>query len=457
MSMSPKESWVKCLELIRSRLNEQQFSNFFSPVKFYSYDEASKTLTLAIPSQYFFEYLEGNYRVLIYRAIYNVFGKETQLQYKVPVVKGKTVVETSSPSVVDNNDVVKEEEKASDLDSHLNIDQTFDTFIEGVSNRLPRSVGQAIADKPAQKTFNPLFLYGPSGCGKTHLVNAIGTRIRQLHPSMRVLYISAHLFQVQYVDSVLQNKSNDFVNFYQSIDCLIIDDIQEFAGQEKTLNTFFHIFNHLHQNGRQIIMSADRPPAALQGFQDRMLTRFKWGLQAELESPDLQLRHDILVSLVKRDGLEINEDVINFIAENTEGSIRELEGTIHSLLAYSVVGNNRINLNFAKQILKAQNQAVTKEVTMDDIVRVVCSHCNVKQSDLFGSSRKSGIVTARQMVMFLADKYTTMTANKIGLYMGGRTHSTVIYGIKTMKNLLTTDVTLRSLLKEVEQDLLARK
>ena len=244
-----------------------------------------------------------------------------------------------------------------DLDPQLNRNYSFENFIEGVSNKLPRSVGQAIAEHPKQSTFNPLFIYGASGVGKTHLVNAIGAKIKELHPTKRVLYVSAHLFQVQYTDSVRKNTVNDFINFYQTIDVLIIDDVQEFASLTKTQNTFFHIFNHLHQNGRQLILTSDRPPTALQGMEERLLTRFKWGLLAELEKPNQQLRHDILENKIRQDGLKIPEEVIDFVSENVNDSVRELEGIVNSLMAYSVVeqtGDHRFHTRQSVWVLQCQ-------------------------------------------------------------------------------------------------------
>jgi chromosomal replication initiator protein len=340
---------------------------------------------------------------------------------------------------------------ASDFESYLNLEQTFDNFIEGVSNRLPRSVGQSVADFPARKTFNPLFIYGPSGCGKTHLVNAIGVRLRQKHPEKRVLYVSAHIFQVQYVDARINNKTNDFIHFYQSIDCLIVDDVQEFSGKEKTLEAFFHIFNHLHLNGRQIIMTCDRPPVELKDMEERMLTRFKWGMLAELEAPDVQLRHDILKRLVRKDGLDIPEDVIDYVAENLQDNVRELEGIVHSMLAWSVVHGSNIDLDFARKILKANTRHRRRALTIEDIVEAVCRHYKVTHEEVYGESRKAEFVLARQLAMYLSQKHTGDTAKHIGHVIGRRTHATVLHGISNIEKKMKENPAFRKEVREIEK------
>ena len=459
---TPQEQWKRCLELIRSRLNQQQFTTWFEPIRFKSYDFESKEVAIYVPSQFFYEYIEENYRQLIYLALYHVFGQETRLVYQVAVIEDEVVREegnrtallrepTSNRMLNRAPGVMHAVVPASDFESYLNIEQTFDNFIEGLSNRLPRSVGQSVADYPARKTFNPLFIYGPSGCGKTHLVNAIGVRLRQKHPEKRVLYVSAHLFQVQYVDARINNKTNDFIHFYQSIDCLIVDDVQEFSGKEKTLEAFFHIFNHLHLNGRQIIMTSDRPPVELKDMEERMLTRFKWGMLAELEAPDVQLRHDILQRLVRKDGLNIPEDVIEYIAENLQDNVRELEGIVHSMLAWSVVHGANIDLDFARKILKANTRHRRRTLNIEDIVEAVCRHYKVTHEELYGESRKAEFVLARQVVMYLSQKHTGDTAKHIGYVIGRRTHATVLHGINNIEKKMKENPAFRKEVREIEK------
>lgn len=459
---TPNEQWQRCLELIRSRLNQQQFATWFEPIRFKSYDFDSKEVAIYVPSQFFYEYLEENYRQLIYLALYHVFGRDTRLVYQVAVIESQVVREegggtamlkepTSNRMLNRAPGVMQAVVPASDFESYLNQDQTFENFLEGESNRLPRSVGQSVADHPARKTFNPLFIFGPSGCGKTHLVNAIGIRLRQQHPEKRVLYVSAHLFQVQYVDARINNKTNDFIHFYQSIDCLIVDDVQEFSGKEKTLEAFFHIFNHLHLNGRQIIMTSDRPPVELKDMEERMLTRFKWGMLAELEAPDTQLRHDILRRLVRKDGLDIPEDVIDYVAENVHENVRELEGVVHSMLAYSVVHGVNIDLDFAKKILKANTRYRRRALNIDDIVEAVCRHYKVSHEELYGQCRKAEFVLARQVAMFLAQKHTGDTAKHIGYVIGRRTHATVLHGIHNIESKMKENPAFKKEIREIEK------
>ena len=459
---TPQEQWKRCLELIRSRLNQQQFTTWFEPIRFKSYDFESKEVAIYVPSQFFYEYIEENYRQLIYLALYHVFGQETRLVYQVAVIEDEVVREegnrtallrepTSNRMLNRAPGVMHAVVPASDFESYLNIEQTFDNFIEGLSNRLPRSVGQSVADYPARKTFNPLFIYGPSGCGKTHLVNAIGVRLRQKHPEKRVLYVSAHLFQVQYVDARINNKTNDFIHFYQSIDCLIVDDVQEFSGKEKTLEAFFHIFNHLHLNGRQIIMTCDRPPVELKDMEERMLTRFKWGMLAELEAPDVQLRHDILKRLVRKDGLDIPEDVIEYVAENLQDNVRELEGIVHSMLAWSVVHGSNIDLDFARKILKANTRHRRRTLPIEDIVETVCRHYKVTHEEVYGESRKAEFVLARQLVMYLSQKHTGDTAKHIGHVIGRRTHATVLHGISNIEKKMKENPAFRKEVREIEK------
>ncbi len=459
---TPQAQWQRCLELIRSRLNPQQFATWIEPVGFKSYDFDTKEVAIYVPSQFFYEYLEAHFRQLIYLSLYHVFGADTRLVYHVAVIENETVREEGSGSVMLREPlgsrmlkrapgVMHEEIHPVDFNSYLNLEQTFDNFIEGVSNRLPRSVGQSVADHPARKTFNPLFIYGPSGCGKTHLVNAIGGRLRMKHPEKRVLYVSAHLFQVQYADARLNNKTNDFIHFYQSIDCLIVDDVQEFSGKEKTLETFFHIFNHLHLNGRQIVMTSDRPPVELQDMEERMLTRFKWGMLAELEAPDAQLRYDILKRLVRRDGLNIPDEVISYVADHLQDNVRELEGIVNSMLAYSVVHGSNIDLDFARKILKTNTSRRRRALTIEDIMEAACRHYKVTHEELCGQSRKAEFVLARQVTMYLAQKHAGDTAKHIGYVLGRRTHATVLHGISAIEKKMKNDATFRKEVREIER------
>ena len=341
--------WNRCLEIIRDNVPESTYKTWFVPIVPLKYED--KTLIVQVPSQFFYEFLEDKFVDLLRKTLYKVIGDGTKLMYNVLVDKssGTTVNQesTTRSTAIPQSGLPRVDERKApgllrapavqDLDPHLNPNYNFETFIEGYSNKLSRSVAEAVAENPAKTVFNPLFLHGASGVGKTHLANAIGTRIKELYPDKRVLYVSAHLFQVQYTDSVRNNTTNDFINFYQTIDVLIIDDIQEFAGVTKTQNTFFHIFNHLHQNGKQLILTSDRAPVLLQGMEERLLTRFKWGMVAELEKPTVELRKNILRNKIHRDGLQFPSEVIDYIAENVNESVRDLEGIVISIMAHSTM------------------------------------------------------------------------------------------------------------------------
>jgi chromosomal replication initiator protein len=343
------------------------------------------------------------------------------------------------------------------LNPQLDAHKTFLNFIEGDSNKLPRTVGLSIAEHPGKSTFNPFFVYGPSGCGKTHLINAIGVKCKEMYPTKRVLYVSARLFQVQFTDAVRQNTVNDFIQFYQSIDVLIVDDIQEWATAKATLDTFFHIFDHLFRLGKQIILASDRPPVDLQGVKDRLLTRFSCGLIAELEQPNVELCKDILTAKCRRDGLKIPEDVIQYIAETANGSVRDLEGVINSLLAYSVVYNTNIDMRLAERVIKRAVKIDNKPLTVDDILEKVCTHYNVKQQQVVSRSRKRDYVLVRQVSMYLAQKYTKMPAGRIGQLIGGRDHSTVIHSCSTIEQRLKIDKAFVAELNSIENSFKLKK
>ena len=348
MLASPKALWDNSLLLIKDSVTEQQYNTWFKPIVFESYKPSTKTLLVQVPSPFVYEYLEQNFVDLLSKVLHRNFGEGIRLTYRVVTDKEHKLSQDIEADPDDADMAKQTRERAQqtaaqpvasqqqeDIDTQLDPKLTFNNYMEGDSNKLPRSVGLSIAEHPNTTQFNPMFIYGPSGSGKTHLVNAIGLKAKQMYPQKRVLYVSARLFQTQYTDAVLHNASNDFINFYQSIDMLIVDDIQEWAGKAKTLNTFFHIFNHLFRNGKRIILASDRPPVELKDMPDRLLTRFSCGLVCELEKPNIQLCVDILSNKIRRDGLKIPVDVISFIAQTCNGSVRDLQGAINGLLAYS--------------------------------------------------------------------------------------------------------------------------
>ena len=451
MLASPKALWDNCLALIRENVSEQHYNTWFKPIVFESYKPATKTLLVRVPSTFFYEYLEANFVDLLSKVLHQNFGDGIRLTYRVVVVKDapggttplpldKEDASDISPKLRDpEQNAGAQETQTEDIETQLDPKLTFNNYMEGESNKLPRSVGLSIAEHPNTTQFNPMFIYGPSGSGKTHLVNAIGVKAKQMYPQMRVLYVSARLFQTQYTDAILHNSSNDFINFYQSIDILIVDDIQDWAGKAKTLNTFFHIFNHLFRNGKRIILASDRPPVDLQDVPDRLLTRFSCGLVAELEKPNIQLCVDILSNKIRRDGLKISKDVITFIAQTCNGSVRDLQGAINGLLAYSIVYNSNIDIRLAERVIKRAVKVDDKPLTIDDIVEKVCTHYNVTTAAVNSKSRKREYVVARQVTMYLAQKYTKMPASRIGKLVGNRDHSTVIHSCSKVEERLNID------------------
>ena len=453
MSQSDASTWQECLNIIRKTVPEQHFNAWFEPLEFVRCEDGM--LLLCVPNKFFYDYFDRYYAVYLVPAMKEVYGTGVQLKYMLkpdkPENKTNEPILKTGPATVHKNalNTVQHPGELPPIDPQLNPRYTFDNFVEGTSNKLPRSVGISIADTPGKSTFNPFFLYGPSGVGKTHLVNAIGVRIRELYPEKRVLFVSAHVFKTQYTDSVIHNTQNDFINFYQTIDVLIIDDIQEITTA-KTQQSFFHIFNHLQQNNRQIIITCDRPPVELEGMEERMLTRFKWGMTAELEKPDTQLRRDILISKIRKDGLVIPPEVVQYIARNVESSVRELEGIINSIMAYSVVDNCEIDLQLTQRIVARAVNLEKKELVPDDIIAAVCKRYGHKQKELASKSRKQSIVQSRQLAMYLIHKYTESTYSQLGRLFGKRDHSTVLYACNQTARRISVDKAFRREVEELE-------
>ena len=469
MNLSPEQLWDKCLSLIRENISEQQYNAWFKRTVFESFTKETKTVLLRVPSPFVYEYLEENYVDLLRKVLTRAFGNGVNLSYRIvtdsenkktQVVEGDEPAEESmrpqqrthaneSPTMLDSA-------PQQQIDSQLNPNLTFKNYIEGNSNKLPRAIGQTISEHPQNMQFNPFFVFGPSGCGKTHLINAIGVEAKRLHPEKRVLYISARLFEVQYTNAVLRNTINDFINFYQTIDMLIVDDIQEWEDKKGTQNTFFHIFNHLFRNGKRIILASDRPPVELKGMNERLITRFSCGLIAELEKPNVQLCVDILESKIRHDGLSIPEDVVKFIASTANGSVRDLQGVINSLMAYSVVYNCGIDMQLAQRIIKRSVKVDDNPLTVDEIIESVCQHYNVTPANINSRSRKKDFVMARQVAVYLAQKYTKLPASRIGRLVGGRDHSTVIYSCNQVERRMKIDQKFLSEITSIENSFRSR-
>ncbi len=449
--------WAKCLQKIKDNLTEMQFNTWFKPIKPLLWEQSTHTLKLGVPSLFFQEYLEGHFFDLLKATLVHVYG-EVNLKYVANLDNGvstenggqhmKKVQPAPAVNPVDNQAVME-----TSLNPQLNRNYTMDCFIEGKSNKLAKSAGLAIAKAPGETPFNPLFIYGGSGLGKTHLANAIGHTILEKYPNKRVIYVDALRFQNQYQDASRNNRAVDFMQFYQSLDVLIIDDIQELEGKEKTVNTFFHIFNHLHQTGKQLILAADRSPKEIKQMDERMLSRFLWGLSAEISKPDEDMRKAILKNKVDRNALDISDDVIEYIAKNTNGNIRELEGIVNSLLARATLTDANIDLALAEEVVGKNETEAEKTVDLSEIKEAVCEYYNLDIKDIQTKSRKREVAQARQVAMYLARKYTKKSLAVIGSEIGNRDHATVLHACKTVENLIETDKTIRQSLDTIESKL----
>ena len=466
---SLKNLWNNCLGIIKDNVNEKAFNTWFIPiipVKFQDDD-----FTIQVPSQFFYEYLEEQYADLIHATLSRVTGKNLVLNYRVIVDnsnkrKGTTTLQSERPAVpyetkktpanLNKSPNGMIQVPSSEWNPNLNSRLCFHNFFEGPSNILSRRVGEEIARNPGKTSFNPLYIHGGSGVGKTHLCHAIGNKIAELHPEKKVIYISSHLFQVQFTDASRNNTSNDFINFYQGVDVLIVDDIQELAGKEKTQNAYFHIFNHLHLLGKQIILTSDKAPVELQGLEERLITRLKWGMTAELHKPDLELRKKILYNKIKLDGLNISDDIIDYIAENVTEHVRDLEGIIASLVAHSFVYNRKVvDLELAKRVVSKTVKIGEKQITVEKIQNVVSTYFNIDLKEIQSKSRKREIVQARQVAMFLSKKYTDYSYSHIGNLVGKRDHATVLHACRAIQDNLDVDKSFRSAMKDIE-DLLKK-
>lgn len=462
MNLNFQTLWDDCLNVIRDNVSQIAFDTWFVPIIPLSYDE--KVLTVQVPSQFFYEYIEEKYIDLLQKTLYRVFGEGTILNYRVVVEStNSTTVEMRTESHNASHETNSAAQKIAvkvpspfqrvetpDFDSQINTRYTFHNFFEGDSNRLARTAAEAVAQNPAKTAFNPLFVHGNSGVGKTHLCHAIGARVQELYPDKKVLYISAHLFKVQFTDARRFNTINDFINFYQGIDVLIMDDIQELAGLEKTQNTFFHIFNHLHQNNKQLIMTSDCAPMDMSGMEERLLTRFRWGLTTALERPDLSLRKKILKNKVLTDGLSISDEVIDYIAEHVTENVRDLEGIVVSLMAHSIINNHEIDIALAQRVVSQTIKFEKKRITIPKIQDTVCNFFNIKKDLIHSASRKREIVQARQITMYFIKQYTELSLSQIGMQVGNRNHATVLHACNTVKDLMEVDKSLKADVQEID-------
>lgn len=436
--------WQDCLQIIKDNLqNEEAFKAFFEPCQPLSFE--NNKLTLGIPSHFVYDQLENQYFDLLKKTLQRVYGVNTFLDYKIYIVKDASVEIPTKQ--------VKIEEPS--IPTNLNPNLSLSSFFPGKSNELAYSAALTVTQKPGHNAFNPFFIFGASGVGKTHLAQGIGLKILENFPDKKVLYVTSHLFQVQYVNAVRQNCVPDFISYYQNIDVLIVDDIQEFAGKSKvaTQNTFFHIFNELHQTGKQLIMTCDRPPVELEDLVPRLLTRFKWGFIGEIDRPDYELRRSILQGKCNKEGIDLGSEIIDYIAKNATDNVRDLEGIINSLLAHSIAFNRPIDKDLVSRVMKMIIRIEQKTITCENIIQIVQNIFGVDNKSFNSKNRKRELVFARSAAMHLCKKYTTQSVSRIGSIIGGRDHATVLHALKSVDDLLETDSDFKEKYEAVESAL----
>ncbi len=456
MDQAHEQLWARCCEFIKDNIDPEQYKTWFSDITSYSF--ADKRLVLEVQSEFFVDQLEMRHQGILRAGIKKVYGENVLLYYRYRTIHDDPSSTISQKSVGSSPTILAQryaqpanpfkQPDQQDFDPQLNPRYTFENYCVSDSNKIARSIGMAIGDNPSIKTFNPLFVFGPSGVGKTHLIQAIGIRVKEHNPKARVLYVTARLFQSQYTAAAAKNI-NSFFHFYQSIDTLIIDDVQDLQNMPGTQNIFFHIFNHLHQHDRQIIMSSDCAPADMEGFEPRLLNRFKWGMQVELERPDITLRRDVLKLKAEQDGIDLPGEVTEFIAANVTQSVRELEGIVVSLMAHATVLNRDISLELARRVMANAVKINRKQVNFEMITDAVATHFGICPDLLFTKCRKRDISDARQIVMFLAKKVAKMPLTTIGHKLD-RTHATVIYGCKNIEDRLSTEKKLAADIDAIE-------
>lgn len=459
MSEEKNRLWDECLRIIKDNVPAEHYESWFAPVTVQSY--AQGVLTLRVPSAFYVEQIEGRFGNLLKLTLKRVFGSElSQLKYSYNVVKGDNETNVtegqkkiSSLQPVEMHNPFATREYV-EFDSQLNESYTFDNYCESKSNKLAYTIANAIASNPKCQTFNPMFIFGPTGVGKTHLIQAIGNKMKEVYPESRVLYLCARTFESQYTTAVRKNTVNDFINFYKSIDMLIIDDVQEFAGKTATQNTFFHIFNYLHNKQKHLILSCDCPPSELDGMEPRLLSRFKWGMTVELARPDYELRKSVFLMKAAEASVDIPMEITEFVAENVKDNVRELEGVFVSLLAYSTALNQPFTLELARNVLSNAVRTTKKQITFETIVDCVCSQFSIDTNALFSKSRKREVADSRQLIMALAKKHTKMSYTVIGTKLN-RNHATVLYACKTIEERLSVDKEFRSVVAKIEDSIMA--
>jgi len=449
-----QQQWAQCQTILSDNLTSSAYQTWFAPIVPLQF--ADGVLVLQVKSQFVAEYIEENYIPLLSAAIFRVFGQGTRLEYRVLIDAtsgaGTMLPSAGAPAGRPSYEAIQRPNTAA-FDSQLNNLYTFDSFIAGEPNKLARTAGLAIAKQPGSTAFNPLFIYGGSGVGKTHLANAIGNQVCVLNPQTRVLYVSANTFKLQYQEATKSNRIPDFLNFYQSVDVLIVDDIQYFASLKGTQDTFFHIFNYLQQSRKQLILTSDRPPVELKDIEERLLTRFKWGLAAEVKRPDYELRKRILLSKMHRDGITLQDEVVDFIALNVRDSVRDLEGILASLLAHSTLTDREIDLALAEQVVSHIVAIQPHQTTIGEVMSAVTNYYNLPEKALTSQNRSREIKHARHIACYLSKELTDSSLSEIGFKMGRRTHATVLHSISTIRTQLEFDPVLRQHIAQIQSAL----
>jgi chromosomal replication initiator protein len=465
--------WNDCLHIIKASVDEQSFNTWFKPIT--PLRNEGEVLTIQVPSQFFYEWLEEHYVPVLKKAVHQVLGTNGRLEYSVIVDSGNH----NNPPVLVNypngNGFKKSNAQAVNTNGHdeyspfsfkalnpqtvnsrLNPNYSFDNFVEGDCNRLARSAGVAVAKKPGTTSFNPLMLYGGVGVGKTHLVQAIGNEIKKNLPSKIVLYVDQNDFTSQFLNALKNHKMQEFQNFYLQVDLLILDDVQFLAGREKTQEIFFHIFNQLHQSGKQIIMTSDCPPRDLKGFQERLLSRFKWGLTADLQEPDFETKLAIIHNKMQSDGIEIPTEVAEYLAFSVDTNLRDMEGVLNSLLFHATLLKKEIDLELAKEVLKNIVKEIQADVSVDFIQKTVGDYFKVDLEAMKSKVKKREIVIPRQTAMYFCKRYTQLTLALIGENFGGRDHSTVIHALESVEDMMKTDANFKNSVEELTKKFKSR-